>query len=96
MNFEWDSDKDRVNQRKHKISFSTAKNVFKDKNIIELPDEEHSRDENRYIALGMIKKVVFVYYTIRHSDTIRIISARIATKGEEEFYYAYNGISRFE
>jgi len=96
MKFEWDPEKDRINQQKHRISFSTAKKVFQDEHVIELPDEEHSCDEDRYIAIGRIKRVVFVSYTIRYGDTVRMISARIATKGEEEFYYAYNGTSGFK
>ena len=92
MKFEWDLDKDRINQRKHKISFSTAKLVFHDENALIFPDFDHSITEERKIAIGRVRDILFVCYTIRHEDTIRIISARRATKREEELYYDSNGI----
>ncbi len=95
--FAWDSDKDKGNQRKHHIAFSVAKKVFQDPYVIDyIPDDEHSGKEDRYIAIGMVKKVIFVSYTIRYGDVIRIISARPATKEEGDFYYDYNGLPRPE
>lgn len=83
---EWDDEKDRINRRKHGISFSAAALVFGDENYLELYDEEHSVDEDRYIAIGMVNDVLFVVHTIRN-ETIRLISARLATKVERSFYY---------
>ena len=93
MRFEWDSQKNTTNQFKHGVSFSTAKKAFNDENAVELADELHSRNENRYILLGKVRKILFVVYTIRNCDTIRIISARKATHKEEMIYYDHNGIS---
>ena len=92
MKFEWDKKKDSDNQRKHGIAFFTAKKVFQDNNVVIIPDEEHSVEEQRYVAIGMIDRIVFVSHTIRHGDTIRIISARLATESEVNFYYDYNGL----
>ena len=92
MKFEWDQNKNKINLQKHRISFSTAKLVFRDENMLDLPDYNHSITEKRRIAIGKVRDILFVCYTIRHGDTVRIISARKATKREEELYYESNGI----
>ena len=50
VHFEWDSNKDRLNQRKHKISFSIAQHAFLDPNRIIAEDLKHSSDEKRYFC----------------------------------------------
>ena len=49
-------------------------------------DFEHSVDEDRYIAIGKVGDVLFVVFTER-KDTIRLISARLATNAERSLYY---------
>lgn len=83
---EWDDRKNEINKRKHGISFETAAHVFEDINRIEYFDEAHSADEDRFIVIGLVRKVLFVVYTDR-GDATRIISARKATKAETEVYY---------
>ena len=94
MKFEWDSNKEQINIKKHHISFKTAELVFGDENRLEIYDEEHSITEDRYITIGMINEiaiVLMVVYTIRDEEsTIRIISARKATKSEREAYFYVN------
>lgn len=85
--FEWDSEKARINKRKHKVSFETASNVFLDTNRIELRDEEHSTEEDRWQVIGKVDDILFVVYTDRE-DRTRIISARRADKNERRIYYA--------
>lgn len=53
---------------------------------IEMFDFEHSIDEDRYIAIGKVGDVLFVVFTER-KDTIRLISARLATNAERILYY---------
>ena len=92
MIFEWDSEKDKANIRKHGIDFATAARVFRDENRLELYDEAHSADEERYITIGAINGimyVVFVVYTERE-DAIRLISARKATQQERRLYDDYS------
>ncbi|MBP3505555.1 MAG: BrnT family toxin [Lachnospiraceae bacterium] len=89
MKFEWDEDKNTINKEKHKISFETAVHVFNDPEYIEIYDFEHSVDEERYIAIGMVGKILFVVFTER-KDAIRLISARIATETERRLYYDQN------
>lgn len=86
MKFEWDEDKNIINKEKHKISFETAAYVFDDPYYIEMFDFEHSVDEDRYIAIGKVGGILFVVFTER-KDTIRLISARLATNAERSLYY---------
>ncbi len=58
-------------------------------NYIEMFDFEHSVDEDRYIAIGKVGDVLFVVFTER-KETIRLISARLATNAEKELYYDQN------
>ena len=86
MKFEWDEDENTINKEEHKISFETAAYVFDDPYYIEMFDFEHSVDEDRYIAIGKVGDVLFVVFTER-KDTIRLISARLATNAERSLYY---------
>lgn len=86
MKFEWDSDKNLFNMLKHKISFKEAALVFLDVDRMEFYDEEHSIFEDRYVTIGRVEEVIVVVYTER-KDVTRIISARKASREEEEAYY---------
>ena len=86
--FEWDDEKNRINKRKHHISFETAEKVFADDHRIEWFDEEHSAEEDRYITLGMVDNILHVVYTER-GEAIRLITARRADKHERRKYYAH-------
>lgn len=86
MTFEWDEDKNIINKQKHKISFETALHVFDDPDYIEIYDFEHSKDEDRYIAIGRVGDILFVVFTER-GDNIRMILARLATDVERRLYY---------
>lgn len=86
MKFEWDEDKNIINKEKHKISFETAAYVFDDPYYIEMFDFEHSVDEDWYIAIGKVGDILFVVF-IERKDTIRLISARLATNAERSLYY---------
>ena len=89
MKFEWDDNKNIINKEKHKISFETAAHVFDDPNYIEMFDFEHSTEEDRFIAIGCVGDVLFVVFTER-KETIRLISARLATNKERSLYYDQN------
>ena len=89
LKFEWDEEKDRINRQKHGISFETASYVFRDEYYIEMYDFEHSMDEDRYIAIGMVGDLLFVVFTER-GENIRLISARLATESERRLYYDQN------
>lgn len=87
--FEWDENKNRINQGKHKISFEEAQTVFYDEEALVIDDPEHSEEEERFIILGLSKRanLLVVCHCYRASDTvIRIISARKATTAETRQY----------
>ena len=90
LRFEWDNRKEKVNVKKHGISFDEAHTVFYDENAIQFFDPDHTDDENRFILLGVSfkLKVLVVCHCFRESDTvIRIISARKADGDEEQEYW---------
>jgi uncharacterized DUF497 family protein len=86
--FDWDTDKNNVNLQKHGVTFREAESVFYDKRAIIADDDEHSQDEDRFVIVGKSKKsrILLACYCIRHSDTVRIISARKATAAESDWY----------
>lgn len=92
-NFKWNPDKARSNICKHGVAFEEATEVFNDPMALTVFDEEESRDdEDRWITLGQIKgqHYLVVVHTYRNPDkdtvTIRLISARPATKNEVRQY----------
>ena len=86
LKFVWDSDKAKINKKKHGISFETAAHVFLDENSLDDYDELHSNYEDRYKIIGKVREILVVIYTER-GDRNRIISARQANKNEEADYY---------
>ncbi|MBO1224748.1 MAG: BrnT family toxin [Candidatus Scalindua sediminis] len=90
IRFSWDEQKNRTNQKKHRISFDEAQTVFFDENAIEYFDPGHSVDEDRFLMLGIgfRLRVLVVSYSLRQRGSeIRIISARKATKKEQKVYF---------
>ena len=87
MKFEWDPKKARSNLRKHKVSFEEAATAMSDPMAITGADPDHSIGEFRYITFGISERgrLLVVAHT-EQSDSIRIISARLAGKGEQKFY----------
>lgn len=90
--FEWDINKAHTNLLKHKISFESAVSVFRDERAISIFDDEHSDDEERWLTIGMdeVTRTLVVIHTFISIDKnnyhIRLISARKATKKEQEIY----------
>lgn len=89
--FEWDAKKAAANLAKHAVSFDEAATVFADPEALDGPDLQHSADEARSLRLGksVDERVLMVAYTQRRSgdvDTIRIISARRASRKERSAY----------
>lgn len=89
MRFEWDAEKNRANFRKHGVRFEEAQTVFFDEEALVFDDPDHSDDEDRFLLLGFsaLARVLVAVHCLRdRGDTIRIISARKATKTEREAY----------
>jgi uncharacterized DUF497 family protein len=82
--FEWDPAKDAANRAKHGLSFEEASGLFRSgADYLDIYDEEHSDEEDRFIAIGSIRRgVIVVAHTVREDDAVRIVSARMATSQE--------------
>ena len=89
--FEWDDEKARLNFAKHKLNFEVARRVFEDFDAIDDLDDREEYDELRFNRTGMVvDKLITVTFTER-DDRIRLISARKATKREQESYFERRG-----
>ncbi len=89
IKFEWNPAKASSNKKKHGVSFEEAKTVFYDEFAIQFFDGESSSLEDRFLMLGLSSeaRLLIVCHCERHQgSTIRIISARRATKSESEHY----------
>jgi uncharacterized protein len=87
MIFEWDTQKAKLNQRKHQVTFSEATSVFGDPLAITFEDPDHSEIENRFITFGLSinNRLLVVSHTQRDKKT-RIINARLMERKEKEIY----------
>jgi uncharacterized protein len=85
MHFEWDRSKADANRRKHKVTFDEAASVFYDPLSATFPDPDSSRTEERVITIGHFsrQRLLVVVHT-EQGETIRIISARLATAHERK------------
>ena len=89
LEFIWDPKKAKSNIKKHGVSFEEARSVFFDENAIEFFDEPHSDEGDRFLLLGLSfhARLLLVCHCYRENEeTIRIISARKATKSESKHY----------
>ena len=91
MQFRWDSNKDRINRRKHGVSFDEATTVFGDPLAMTISDPDHSIGEERFATLGrtVAGQLVVVTYS-DDGDIVRIISAREASTHERKRYESWH------
>ena len=91
--FEWDIEKQRINEQKHGLSFEEAKSTFYDPYLL-LIEDRVVNGEIRHHAIGFANHqlLLTVAHTVRYEDgeqtIIRIISARKADKYERKRYGA--------
>jgi uncharacterized DUF497 family protein len=86
IEFEWDETKARENRRKHGVSFEQAKGAFSDPFGIEWIDDREDYGEERTILLAMTDGTILVVVFTERSERIRLISARRATRNEQNLY----------
>jgi uncharacterized protein len=87
LKFEWDAPKAIANRRKHGVSFEEAATVFGDPLALTFTDPDHSIRESRYITIGQShRELIVVVAHIDRGRSIRIISARRATRHERTIY----------
>jgi uncharacterized DUF497 family protein len=91
LEFEWDKAKAEANFRRHGVSFDLAEAVFRDPFAIERLDDREEHGEERFVIIGAAegRVLLFVACTERE-ERIRIISARRATRNEQDDYFEQN------
>jgi len=91
MNLEWDADKNARNLQNHGVAFEDAALVFYDHGRIETYNAREDYSEDRWATMGLAaRSVLYVVYTVREEETIRIISARKAVHHEQKQYRGAN------
>lgn len=92
-NYEWDTLKAKHNLSKHGVDFREACKVFEDPIAVTLFDEESSStNEERWVTIGEVRDHYYLVVVHTFSNpidnclTIRLISARRATKHEIRQY----------
>lgn len=85
--FKWDPAKAAANARKHGVDFREAASVLSDSLSTTFPDVDHSEEERRFVTVGVSSKqrLLVVSHT-EEGQTLRIISARRATRRERRFH----------
>jgi uncharacterized protein len=92
VQYEWDNGKAAENLRKHGVDFADAIAALEDANRLEEIDTRFTYGEERIQVIGSARDgVLFVVVTPRGEDSCRIISARRATRHEQDRYYAGDG-----
>ena len=85
--FEWDDEKAIGNLKKHDVSFEEGTTIFNDPLIATILDPDHSKDEERYISIGMsVERRLLVVVHTEGEERIRLISCRKATNAERKTY----------
>jgi hypothetical protein len=85
MHFEWDRPKAESNRRKHKVTFDEAVSVFYDPLSATFSDPDSPSTEQRLVTVGQSSqdRLLVVVHT-EQDETIRLISARLATAHERK------------
>ncbi len=85
--FEWDDEKAISNLKKHDVSFEEGTTIFNDPLIATILDPDHSKDEERYISIGIsVQRRLLVVVHTEREERIRLISCRKATNAERKTY----------
>ena len=85
VSFEWDEDKDKLNQAKHGVSFQEARRAFEDQNRIIVEDLAHSGAEQRYFCLGKAGQGILTVRFAYREGRIRIFGAGYWRKGRRRY-----------
>lgn len=87
LTFEWDAEKAQANVRKHGVRFEEACSAFFDALSLTIADKEHSEGESRWVLVGLSERGrLLVVSHVDRGDTIRLVSARPATRHERLDY----------
>ena len=87
ITFEWDEEKAQINLKKHGVTFEEACSVFSSPLSLTIADPLHSDEEDRFVTLGESSSgQLLVVVSTDRGETVRIISARGATRRERKNY----------
>ncbi|MCE2886869.1 MAG: BrnT family toxin [Pseudanabaena sp.] len=86
MEFEWDEANRLANLRKHGIDFLDVSFVFEG-DTLTVEDNRYDYGEQRFVAFGLLQSLVVAIVHSDRNDSIRIISARKATRYEQKIYF---------
>ena len=86
MKFEWDKNKRLANIRKHGFDFTDVATVF-DSDTVTVEDDRYNYGEQRFITFGLFQGRVIAVVHTENDDLVRIISARKASKYEQQIYF---------
>ena len=84
MDFEFDSDKSKLNREKHGIDFYEAQALWNGPDCIEIPVK--TIDESRFLVIGKISDKHWSAIITYRNEKVRIISVRRSRKEEVEIY----------
>jgi uncharacterized DUF497 family protein len=82
VHFEWDPNKDKLNQKRHNVSFALAHRAFLDPNRIIAKDLKHSGKEKHYFCIGKVNDGIITARFTYRGGIIRIIGAGYWRKGK--------------
>lgn len=85
MRYEWDEGKRAANLARHGVDFIAAED-FEWDTAVETLDDRFDYGEERWVALGMIRKRLHVLVYTYRVEMIRIISLRKANRRERDYY----------
>jgi uncharacterized DUF497 family protein len=88
--FEWDDVKAEQNYSKHGIDFELARRVFDDPLAVDRLDHIQEHGEERWMMIGMTGGMTLAVIYTERGGRIRLISARRATRREQDEYFAQN------
>jgi uncharacterized protein len=86
MDFEWDEEKRLTNLRKHGVDFVDVPSVF-DTDVVTVEDDRYNYGEQRFVTFGLLNGREIAVVHTDDGNSIRIISARRATKHERRNYF---------
>jgi uncharacterized DUF497 family protein len=86
MQYEWDEQKRLSNAGKHGIDFRDAVGIFAGDTVL-MEDDRFDYGERCFVSLGLLQGRVIVVVHVEQGGVTRIISARKATKYEQNIYF---------
>jgi uncharacterized DUF497 family protein len=88
--FEWDDAKAAANLANHGVSFARARLVFADPFAVGRIDDRQDDGEDRFTMVGMVEGTLIFVACTERGDRVRIITARRATRHEQDDYFQQN------